>query len=168
MYSRILVPLDGSKTAEKALPYVRALASKFKLPVELLVVIDITELAMRISPENARYLTTLIEKNIGNSEQYLKGVAGTFHDVSVKCTVDKGGVADVIIQRAAANKGTLINMATHGRSGIDRWLLGSIAEKVLRGATNPLLLIRATQAAKTEGEANLRSVIVPLDGFGVG
>jgi nucleotide-binding universal stress UspA family protein len=55
-------------------------------------------------------------------------------------------------------------MATHGRSGINRWLLGSIAEKVLRGATNPLLLIRATEEAKTEGEANLRSIVVPLDG----
>jgi nucleotide-binding universal stress UspA family protein len=58
MYSQILVPLDGSKTAEKALPYARALASKFKLPVELLAVIDITELAMRISAEKARYLST--------------------------------------------------------------------------------------------------------------
>jgi nucleotide-binding universal stress UspA family protein len=163
MYSQILVPLDGSKTAEKALPYARALASKFKLPLELLTVIDITELAMRISPEKARYLATLIEKNIGNSEQYLKRIAGTFQDVSVKCTVDKGRVADVIIQRAAADKDTLINMATHGRSGINRWLLGSIAEKVLRGATNPLLLVRATEEAKTEGEANFRSVVVPLD-----
>ena len=164
MYTQILVPLDGSKTAGKALPYARVLASKFKLPVELLAVIDITELALRIPADKARYLTTLIEKNIGNSEQYLKGVAGTFHDVSVRCTVDKGRVADVIVPRAAANTGTLINMATHGRSGIDRWLLGSIAEKVLRGATNPLLLVRATEEAKTEGEANLRSVVVPLDG----
>jgi nucleotide-binding universal stress UspA family protein len=55
MYSQLLVPLDGSKTAEKALPYARTLASKFKLPVELLTVIDITELATRLSPERARH-----------------------------------------------------------------------------------------------------------------
>jgi nucleotide-binding universal stress UspA family protein len=129
MYSQILVPLDGSKTAEKALPYARTLASKFKLPVELLTVIDITELATRLSPEKARHLIALMEKNIGNSEQYLKKMAGTFQGGSVKCTVDKGTVADVIIQSAAADKGTLINMATHGRSGIERWLLGSIAKR---------------------------------------
>ena len=55
-------------------------------------------------------------------------------------------------------------MATHGRSGINRWLLGSVTEKVLRGATNPLLLIRATEEAKTDGEATVKSVVVPLDG----
>lgn len=55
-------------------------------------------------------------------------------------------------------------MATHGRSGVERWLLGSVAEKVLRGAINPLLLIRATKEAKSEGEASPGSVIVPLDG----
>lgn len=163
MYSQILV-LDGSKTAEKALPYARALASKLKLPVELLAVIDIAEMAKRISAEKARYLATLIENNIRTSEKYLSAVAGTFRDVSVKSTVEKGSAEEVIIDKAAADKGTLINMATHGRSGINRWLLGSIAEKVLRGATNPVLLIRATEEAKTEGEAILKSAIVPLDG----
>jgi nucleotide-binding universal stress UspA family protein len=102
-----------------------------------------------------------------SSEQYLRAVAGTFPGVDVRCTVEKGTAAEVIIEKAAVDRGTLINMATHGRSGIKRWLLGSVAEKVLRGATNPLLLIRATEEAKTEGEANLRSVIVPLDGSGL-
>ena len=55
-------------------------------------------------------------------------------------------------------------MATHGRSGVDRWLLGSVAEKVLRGTTNPLLLIRATKDGKSEGEKVFKRVIVPLDG----
>jgi nucleotide-binding universal stress UspA family protein len=55
-------------------------------------------------------------------------------------------------------------MATHGRSGINRWLLGSVAEKVLRGGTNPMLLVRATEEGKTEGTATLKSIVVPLDG----
>ena len=164
MYTRILLPLDGSKTAEKVLPYGRFLASTLKLPVELLTAIDIAEIAKRISAEKARYLTTLIENNIRNSEQYLRGIAGKFEDVSVKCTVEKGAAEEVIIERAGADKGTLIGIATHGRSGINRWLLGSIAEKVLRGTTNPLLLIRATEEAKTEGEVTFKSVIVPVDG----
>jgi nucleotide-binding universal stress UspA family protein len=55
-------------------------------------------------------------------------------------------------------------MATHGRSGLNRFLLGSVAEKVLRGTANPLLLVRATEEAKSVGEAVLKSIIVPLDG----
>ena len=58
----------------------------------------------------------------------------------------------------------MITMATHGRSGLNRFLLGSVAEKVLRGAANPLLLVRATEEAKSVGEAALKSLIVPLDG----
>jgi len=75
MYTRILLPLDGSKTAEKVLPYGRFLASTLKLPVELLTAIDIAEIAKRISAEKAPYLNTLIENNIRTSEQYLSGIA---------------------------------------------------------------------------------------------
>jgi nucleotide-binding universal stress UspA family protein len=59
---------------------------------------------------------------------------------------------------------TLIAMATHGRSGLQRWLLGSIAEKVLRGTRNPLFLVRSTDGDPLEREASLSSIIVPLDG----
>ena len=55
-------------------------------------------------------------------------------------------------------------MATHGRSGLNRFLLGSVAEKVLRGTANPLLIVRATEAAKAEGEAGFKTMIVALDG----
>jgi nucleotide-binding universal stress UspA family protein len=164
MYTRLLVPLDGSKIAEKVLPYARFLAARLKLPVELLEVIDIVEIAKLLTPDKAHHLNTVVENRIRSSEQYLRTVASTFAGVDVKCTVEKGTAAEVIIEKAAADKSTLIDMATHGLSGIKRWLLGSVAEKVLRGATNPLLLIRATEEAKTEGEANLRTVIVPLDG----
>lgn len=164
MYTRILIPLDGSKTAEKVLPYSRYLAATLKLPVELLEVIDVAEIARRISPEKSHFINTVLENAVRSSEQYLRGVASTFAKADVKCTVEKGWAEEVIIEKAAADKGTLISMATHGRSGINRWLLGSVAEKVLRGATSPLLLVRAAEEAKTEGEAPLSSVIVPLDG----
>jgi nucleotide-binding universal stress UspA family protein len=55
-------------------------------------------------------------------------------------------------------------MASHGRSGLDRWLLGSVAEKVVRATTNPLLLVRAADGGQRDGEAILKTVIVPLDG----
>jgi nucleotide-binding universal stress UspA family protein len=163
MYTRILIPLDGSKTAEKVLPYARFVAGALKLPMELLAVVDIAEMATHISAERARYLSTMVEDSVRSSEQYLRGIAGTFPS-GTKCTVEKGKAEQVIIETAAADKGTLVTMATHGRSGINRWLLGSVTEKVLRGGTNPMLLVRATEEGKTEGTATLKSIVVPLDG----
>jgi nucleotide-binding universal stress UspA family protein len=164
MYTRILIPLDGSKTAEKVLPYARFLASQLKLPIELLAVVDIAEMATHIPAGKARYVDTMIEDAIRNSEHYLRGIACTFPGTNTKCTVEKGKAEQVIIETATADKGTLVTMATHGRSGINRWLLGSVAEKVLRGGTNPMLLVRATEEGKTDGVAALKSIVVPLDG----
>jgi nucleotide-binding universal stress UspA family protein len=164
MYSKILVPLDGSKTAEKVLPYARCLAGKFKTPVALLAVIDIAEIASHMASEKARFLDTIIEDGVQHSTSYLRGIATTFPGVDVSCTVEKGKAEDTIIEKAAADKTMLVTMATHGRSGVNRFLLGSVAEKVLRGTVNPLLLVRAADEAKSEGEVTLGSVIVPLDG----
>lgn len=164
MHNKILVPLDGSKTAEKVLPCARYLAAKFKVPLELLTAIDIAEIGAQISPENTRFLDTMITDGLRRSEDYLRTIAATFHDVDVKCTVEKGRSADTIIEKGEADKAMIIAMATHGRSGLDRFLLGSVAEKVLRGSANPLLLVRATEETKAEGMAAFRTIIVPLDG----
>jgi nucleotide-binding universal stress UspA family protein len=164
MYKKILVPLDGSAVAEQVLPYVRTLAGGLKIPAVLMGVVDIAELASHMSAEKPPYLDTMIEDSVRRSGEYLKGVAQTFPHASVSFSVEKGRAEEVIIAKAAADKETLITMATHGRSGINRWLLGSVAEKVLRGSANPLLLVRAKAEAKTEGEVTLKSIVVPLDG----
>ena len=164
MYTRMLIPLDGSKTAENVLPYGRILARTFQIPVELMEVLDIAGIASHVAAEKGRRLDTVVTEGERSSEQYLKKIASSFSGVNVGCTVERGRPEDVIVEKAAADKTTLIAMATHGRSGMSRWLLGSIAEKVLRAATNPLLLVRASEEALTEGEAVLRSIIVPLDG----
>jgi nucleotide-binding universal stress UspA family protein len=163
MYTKILIPLDGSKTAEKVLPYARFLAESLKLPVELLAVIDIVEMATHISADRARYLDTMIEDSVRNSEHYLRGIACTFPS-GTKCTLEKGKAEQMIVETAAADKGTLVTMATHGRSGMNRWLLGSVTEKVLRGGTNPMLLVRATEEGNTDSVATLKSIVLPLDG----
>jgi nucleotide-binding universal stress UspA family protein len=82
----------------------------------------------------------------------------------VRCRVEQGRPEDVIINAAAVHKDTLIAMATHGRSGVSRWLVGSVTEKVLRGTVNPLLVVHAHRNLKIETLASLSSVIVPLDG----
>jgi nucleotide-binding universal stress UspA family protein len=164
MYDEILIPLDGSKTAEKVLPYARYLAKRFKITIELLAVIDIAEIAAHMSADTARFLDTLIDDGVKRSTIYLGGVARTFPGSNVKCSVERGRAEEVIIARAAADRAMLITMATHGYSGLNRFLLGSVAEKVLRGTANPLLLVRATEEATPDGEATLKSIIVPLDG----
>jgi nucleotide-binding universal stress UspA family protein len=70
----------------------------------------------------------------------------------------------VIIERAASGKGTLVAMATHGRSGISRWFLGSIAEKVLRTIASAMLLVSCREEARYEPPGPLRFMLVPLDG----
>jgi nucleotide-binding universal stress UspA family protein len=164
MYSKILVPLDGSKTAEKVLPYARHLAGKFKIPVELLAVLDVAYMATHISADKARHLDTMVEDGMRASTTYLRGIATTFPEGNVTCTVEKDRAEEAIIGKAGVDGGTLIAMATHGRSGMDRFLLGSVAEKVLRGSANSLVLVRAKEEAKTSGEAPFKSIIVPLDG----
>jgi nucleotide-binding universal stress UspA family protein len=163
VYRRLLVPLDGSRTAAAVLPYARTIAKTLKLPVEFLGVLDIGALAAHVSHGGARYFETIIAGSVRISEQYLKRIANTFPDHEVKCTIEKGKAEDVIIEKAGSGA-TLTAMATHGRSGFNRLLLGSVAEKVLRGSTNPLLLIRPSEETHSEGEAILRKVIVPLDG----
>jgi len=164
MYTKVLVPLDGSKTAEKVLPYARYLAGKFKIPIELLAVIDVAELAAQITTEKRRLIDGIIEEGMRSSENYLRNVAANFRDATVICTVEKGRAHETIIEKGAADPAMLIAMATHGRSGLNRFLLGSITEKVLRGAANPLLLIRATEEAKSDGEVGFKTILVPLDG----
>ena len=164
MYKKILIPLDGSPTAENVLPYARALSARLGIPVELLAIVDQREIARSVSAADGLYLDRLVEDETRRSEEYLAQIGKTFAAVSVNSTLARGRAAEVIIESAAADKATLIMMATHGRSGLERFLLGSVAEKVLRGAANPLLLVRATEAARVDGEAVLRSVIVPLDG----
>ena len=164
MYTKILIPLDGSKTAEQVLPYARFFISQFKKPVELIAIIDIADMVTHVSAKSAPYLDTMIENGVRGSEAYLNEISATFHGANIQCAVEKGRAAEIIIERGEAETGMLIAMATYGRSGVDRWLLGSVAEKVLRGTVNPLLLIRATERFKPEGEAILKSIIVPLDG----
>ncbi len=153
MYSKILVPLDGSRFSEGILPYVRAVARAIKAPVELLYVNDPTRLAPYSPPLQGG--------------ECLQRVASSFTGVAeVSCRVELGDPAATIIDLAAAQAGTLIAMTTHGYSGVQRWLLGSVADKVLHGSTNHLLLVRPAQG-DDGGEARLRTILVPLDGSGL-
>jgi nucleotide-binding universal stress UspA family protein len=164
MFTKMLIPLDGSKTAEKVLPYARALGGVLKIPVQLLAVVDIGEMATHITASKARFLDTMVQDAERSCSEYVRAVAAKATGVNIKWSVEKGRPEEVIIEKAAADKNTLIAMATHGRSGLNRWMLGSVAEKVLRGCENPLLLVRANDEIDAEEKVGIKSVIVPLDG----
>jgi nucleotide-binding universal stress UspA family protein len=162
VFTRLLLPLDGSKTAEQVLPWTLTFANRFKLPVELLAVVDTG--TMLTSVDRARHFDKLVEQGARDSKAYLERISGRFIGIKVRRSVELGNAADLIIKKAGANKSNLIAMTTHGHSGLNRWLLGSVAEKVLRATTNPLLLVRAGHHGKADGEASFKSIIVPLDG----
>jgi nucleotide-binding universal stress UspA family protein len=167
MFNRIVVPLDGSETAEVALPYARALARGLKVSVELLCVIDLAEVVRTQSIVEDISPNSVAQTDDRKRAGYLSVVSRTFADVPVEYNIENGDAASVIIQSAAAHDGSLICMASHGRSGVSRCFLGRVAEKVLHGVRAPILIIRATEGALITGEKRLAGVIATLDGSAV-
>lgn len=164
MYTRLLVPLDGSRLAENVLPYTRSLAGALHLRIDLLSVVETMDFARTTHAGHVRDFDSLFEAAMQEGKRYLEIIAQSFDGTDVSYAIEHGLADKIIIENGGRDKGTLICMATRGRSGIHRWLMGSVAEKVLRGATNPLLLVRGEEGGKTDGAASLKSVVVPLDG----
>lgn len=162
--TKILVTLDGSPVAEAVLPYVRVLAARLRIAIELISVIDLTELARSAAAYESLFLDQLAEDETRRRREYLEKIAPRFANGQIDCRILKGNPESSIVEYAAQNPAAIIAMATHGRSGLNRWLLGSVAEKVLRSTSNPLLLIRSTPTAVTEQQVSIQSIMVPLDG----
>lgn len=177
MYTRILVPLDGSPIAEQVLPYVRILAQAFQSPIELLRAFQpVTE--EWVDPTQGRYLDQVIASYRYQAQGQLNQYMEYFQDlgVAIACTVQEGEPASHIINDAEKIPGTLIAMSTHGRSGITRWVLGSVTDKVLHATTSPLLVIRARPVERLSPEVlptrserwattiSINTIVAPLDG----
>ncbi len=165
MYSRILAPLDGSKLSESVLPYARALAKTLQSSVELLRAVDPAVVSIFVNPDEGRPLDIVESGMKQQGLEYLDSLAGSFPEsIAVNCSATIGKPAAAIVGRAAADPEILITMATHGRSEAQRWLLGSVAHKVLLMAANPLLLVRPSEKLENTGVATLKRIVVPLDG----
>lgn len=149
MLERILVPLDGSRLAEKALPYAQNLAQKFQS--ELLLVQVLPPLV--ISPKNNHSVEnriTLLQTLERDARQYLAGVQARLQEVGIATTaeyLEGGPVAEMILELARDRAVDLIVMNTHGYSGNDLWVYGSVANKVLQQAPCPIFLVRAKGGA---------------------
>jgi nucleotide-binding universal stress UspA family protein len=162
VYTKIIVPLDGSLLAEGILPYARTFAKAYNAPVELLHVIAPEIIEMLSDPAHRRYADDVEGDMKHHGLSYLRPLAASMPDpAAVECKVRIGEPAEAIADEA--KPGTLITMATHGRSGVQRWLLGSVTDKVLHIVRTHLLLARTGQNGNGK-QAALKSIVVPLDG----
>lgn len=146
MFRHILVPLDGSQFSETAVPAVVELASRFGSKVTLIVVIQTpTILAYGYGPGYADLLITLRKEArreaVAYLEKHRRWLKAKGLNVQVKIN-EMEPVADAILNTVEATHADTIVMSTHGRGGVRRWVYGSVADRVLRHATVPVLLIR--------------------------
>lgn len=154
MYERILVPLDGSKVGEAALPYVEELVSKLKTKVEITLFQAISSMAHEFAGTYGSVSVPYTEKEMKEIEKrtmdYLKkaGEGLRSKGATVKIKVGIGNAAEEIIKATNEINADLIAMSTHGRSGISRWAFGSVTDRVLRGGNKPILVVRASISAE--------------------
>jgi nucleotide-binding universal stress UspA family protein len=149
---QVVVPLDGSPLAEAALPYGVALAKHCRVP---LVLLEALTLPPFVDPS---YLPESIIDRSSQVSAYLKGhlnrLRGEGVDVTESVVADKS-VAHAILDRA---EGDLVVMSTHGRTGLDRAFFGSVADKVIRGATGSVLVIPAQGSLRPVGVTDAYAV----------
>jgi nucleotide-binding universal stress UspA family protein len=144
MYKAILVPLDGSKRAERILKHVEALAHCFNAKVIFLRVVTAPNLVGYDESAILLYHHNL-EQLAKQAESYLKSLKGEFREkgIEAKTCVVGGPVVEQIIDCALRENADLVAMASHGRAGLSRTFYGSIAAGVLQRIDRPLLLIRS-------------------------
>ena len=154
MYDHILVALDGSERAEQVLPHVEALAEKFGSEVTLLRVTPLLGVAAApviglpmTAPTDlytAKQMVEALEAEQDYAAEYLRSLGERLRSrlPHVEVEVAQGDPADVIIGHASSRGTDLIAMTTHGRSGLQRLVLGSVADAVVRRAPCAVLLVR--------------------------
>ena len=159
MQHPIIVPLDGSRLAEQALPYAESLARTIGTP---LVLVEAAAVAPRTreGTEHARL------RAFDEALAHLEAVAGdlTARGAPTEVVVELAAPSEVIEETARARRAQLIVMSTHGWSGGSPWVLGGVADHVLRRSRVPVLFL--SPLALTRGDASRLHgpVIVPTDG----
>lgn len=148
-YQKIMVTLDGSAFAAQAMPHAQSLAERYDAELILFQVlpkidrsaletlaVDFAEL--HETPDQAR------EEIVAEAKKPLQALADDLkrQGVQARAVIEVGLPAETIIDYATDNAVDLIVMSTHGRTGLDRWVYGSVADKILRGASCPVLLVR--------------------------
>ena len=155
---RILIPLDGSSLSEAAIEPALELGALFGASFTLLRVIAFPIVVGSYLPETLQTNRSILDEADAEARAYLEGVRSDLDDGSRKIGIDivvNQQPARGILGYAAAKNADLISIATHGRGGVGRTLLGSTTDKVIRGASTPILIVRPLkrEAAVTESVA---------------
>ena len=163
MFNRILVPLDGSPLAEQALGQAGLIARACGPSIDLFLAHEPVPFEdIRRGPWGAAEQSA--------AARYLEAIGKDLSaraGVTVTHSVQEGKPAHVICERAAAVGADLIVMTSHGRSGLSRAWIGSVADGVMRHAKTPVLILRALEgphAHRGEGHQLFKHVLLPLDG----
>lgn len=166
MLESILVPLDGSTRAEAILTELRVLLARRDSEVVLLRVVLLP--TTMNAPEYAR----LLDERRAEARAYVQRVVGELAGAgaTARGVVYEGYPADAILAGAREQAATLIALTTHGRTGLARWQLGSVTEKVLRGGACPILVTRSFETAaagaireRWPAPAAMRRILLPID-----
>lgn len=167
MLQRFLVPLDATPGAETVLPLVTVLAKALRQPVVMLSVLPDTA-TLDGSIEHAPMIDSLTETRKRYAQQYLDGISAEFGaaGVTASAVVETGPAADTVLATAIAMGAGMIVMASHTATGPERWFLGSVADRVIRTPSVPVLVIPQPGDGAAAASA-IREIIVPLDGSGL-
>lgn len=153
MYKEILVPLDGSPLAEQALTAAKGIVAALGANLTLLRVIPESDASDGVQALEARQ----------EAETYVANIANQIGGASVKTAVRAGHAAPAILAEVEERGIDLIAMSTHGRSGLGRWIYGSVADDVMRHAPVPVILVSGTSAAREWPKDRTPRILVPLD-----
>ncbi len=150
----ILVPLDGSARAETVLPLVRAVAKSGNAQVTLTRVVPLLPpdyvMSSYTTPSELLYLDEITTAARAGATKHLGAIAAAWTAAGVKteAVVQTGAAANTLLETLASGGYDLVAMTTHGRTGLSRWVLGSVAERLIEGSHTPILLVRAGDETK--------------------
>jgi len=163
MFRHILVPLDGSRLAATAIPYALTLALAADARITLLAVVASPSAHAGLPSAAAQEDD---ERHVTESSAYLESVAVAMRadGFAVTTVVRHGNPASEILAASEDEECSLIVISSHGRTGLERIRMGSVAQHVLRHAIIPTLVVRPGDDAATEGAATIAAIMVALDG----
>ena len=168
MIASLIVLLDGSALAAEAIPVARDLARQLQVPVEYVRVVDDRDKGLFYGPYSQMYAHDLWEKTRAKlceeADRYVRDIADRLRATGLAAsgTVLSGLPAEELTQYLADRPHALAIMTTHGRSGVSRWMLGSVAEKLTMSATVPILVLRTIAVTANTAAHQVEAQAVPV------
>jgi nucleotide-binding universal stress UspA family protein len=169
MFQRIIVPLDGSRRAERAIPIAAHLARIARGSIVFLRVVAGSEMGFYGMGPAVEVVPTMLETKSAEADAYLLSIMTTFRDdltgIKTETAVETGATASTIVSAARWEHGDLIVLCSHGETGLKRWVFNSIAVQAARYSPVPVLILNEhNEAHPLEDVARTLHVLVPLDG----